>query len=113
MLISCNGKVMPINDDKKKSKADKTFELPDNYKNLVTSKISLTKDSIFKELKRGMTQKTVYRLVGIPSRHEGSGIAYDVDDLNGNKSVWVAWLKGKAAWAFIRNHDNSKTVIFK
>ena len=43
----------------------------------------------------------------LPSRHAGSGIAYDVYDLPNNTSIHIAWIKGKTAWAFIRKSNAS------
>ncbi|PCJ56844.1 MAG: hypothetical protein COA79_17980 [Planctomycetota bacterium] len=111
-FVGCGDKDISNKGFAKNNLPDKKIDSPNNSYDSVTNKVSSTSLSKFKQLKKGMGHKAVYSIVGKPSRHSGSGISYDVYDLSGDKSIWVAWQKGKASWAFIKNSDNSKTVIF-
>ncbi len=79
----------------------------------VIGKICLFDASVFKELKKGMSTEEVFLLVGEPTRHAGSGISYDVYQLENEKSVWIAWLEGKTAWAFFKRSNGEKETIFE
>ena len=78
-----------------------------------TDKICSVDISTFNKLKKDMSQQEVYSIVGLPSRHAGFGIAYDVYDLPNDTSVWIAWQKDKTAWAFIKRPDSEKEFIFE
>lgn len=87
----------------------------DNKTNInnVTGKICSVDISTFKKLEKNMSEQEVYSLIGLPSRHAGFGIAYDVYDLANDTSVWIAWQKEKTAWAFIQKPNAEKEVIFE
>jgi hypothetical protein len=65
----------------------------------------------FKSVERGMEEAEVYRLVGKPTRHAGSGIAYDVYDLADGSSVWIAWERGEVSWLFHRDLKGRETLL--
>ncbi len=83
--------------------------IPEN----VTNKFCAVDIKEFEKLKKNMSKQEVYALVGFPTRHCGSGIAYDVYEFKKDTSVWIAWLKNKTAWAFIRSSSNPKKIIFE
>ncbi|MFH2045041.1 MAG: hypothetical protein ABIK92_07830 [Pseudomonadota bacterium] len=85
----------------------------ENSSELVSGKPCSIDASVFKKLKKGMSTQEVFLLVGKPTRHAGSGIAYDVYQLNNETSVWIAWLKGKTTWAFFRKLNGEKEMIFE
>jgi hypothetical protein len=85
----------------------------DRFIKNVTGKKSNFDLSTFKNLKKDMSFEEVYALVGWPTRHAGFGIAYYVYELENGESVWISWLNGKTAWAFVQKPGNNKEVLFE
>ncbi len=85
----------------------------ENKSENVTGKICLFDAAVFNKLKKGMSTEEVFLLVGKPTRHAGSGIPYDIYQLENDISVWIAWLEGKTAWAFFKKSNGEKETIFE
>ena len=100
ILLCCNTNLI----------ANQETDLPKAKSLEATSTNEISK---FKKLKKGMSAAEVYSLVGLPTRHSGHGIAYDVYELHNSNQVWVAWLNGKTSWAFIKSPNKPKVVLFE
>ena len=82
-----------------------TFGYQKNELNGADKKSELSTDKLLKfyKIQKNMTSKEIFAIIGRkPSYVAGSGISYDVYVISADVSVWIAWVKGKTAWAFVK-----------